>query len=165
MRKMLVLMVAIIATSLLLHGCTIGVEECYSEIEIGEIFGNNIDGHQKKLPQDYCLDVDLGSQTRLFKVPDDLLDKPYFSNSVYNTTAILEGHFIKGYYNADYLVLCEEKENDELAYLTFDFGDESVRYHRDVEAICELIGVDSLEWFSLCNTNQEIQRIQSVRFE
>lgn len=73
-------------------------EEWFSDIETGENFYSNIDGHCKKLPHNYCLDIDLSSTARIYRVPEDLLNIPFGGDSdhpaVYNSVeSIIEGPF------------------------------------------------------------------------
>lgn len=101
-------MVIIISiVSFLLSGCGFG-EVHFADIEEGRNFNGSRDGHYKKLPHNYCLDVDLGSTTRLFKVADEFLNTRWDSAAQHDEI-ILKGHYIKGYYNQYFLVLCEEK--------------------------------------------------------
>ena len=132
--------------------CKQNVEEIYLRIEEGENFGSNIDGYQKKLPHNFCLDVDLDTKTRLFKVPDNLIDKPYFSNSVYNTPSIVEGRYIKGYYDNEKLILCEEISIGEFEYVVFNFFTQQITRITNEK---ELLKFEIDRWFILCNTIQE----------
>lgn len=148
MREMSILAVIVFLFSVFV-GCGIMKEECYSQLKVGENFGSNIDGHQKKLPHNYCLDVDLGNKARLFKVPFELLDKPYFSNSVYNTPAILEGRFIKGYFDNEKLVLCEEVSRGDFEYVIFYYATQETTRITDEK---QLNAYGTIMWFALCNT-------------
>ncbi|MBE6573441.1 MAG: hypothetical protein E7652_03505 [Ruminococcaceae bacterium] len=133
-------------------GCESFGETRFSDIEEGEAFGHNIDGYHKKLPHNYCLFVLLGETTRLIKVPDNMLDKDYFLESVYNTPPVLKGRYIKGYYNDDYLILYEQLSLDSYEYILFDFTTQEInRYERKKD----LPDYKSIKWFSLCNTLQE----------
>ncbi len=128
----------------------------FSDLEIGENFYGSLDGHYKKLPNNYGLSVDLGSKTFLFRVPDEYVDVKFSSSFCYDNI-VVEGHFIKGFYTSDYLALCEERDNGDLVYLTFDFHNKKFKYHFEVSEMCKLLNVDSISWFPLCNTNKQIR--------
>ena len=138
----------------------VGEIEHFSEVEVGQTFFLNRDGYHLKLPNNYCLGVLLGSTARLFKVPEELLDVPFSGDNnhpeVYNTPCILEGHYIKGYYNEKFVILCEEKEDGTLEYLSFDFYSEKIEYYTDIDKVYEIYGFDSNDWSLVCNTNEEI---------
>lgn len=140
----------ILTITIILAGCiSVNVkEEVYSELEIGEVFGINVDGYHKKLPQNYCLNVDLGTNAKLFKVPDEKLDVPYFSNSVYNTPEILEGRYIKYFYDNEKIILCEEVLKEKFEYFAFYFSSQEVITL--TESFAEKLKTG--EWSSLCNT-------------
>ena len=146
MLKKIILSLLVLSTLFSLCCCL--QEEVFSSIQTGETFGHNIDGHQKKLPYNYCLDVNLGSKTRLFKVPDEYLDVPYFTNSVYNTPSIIEGRYIKGYYDNEKIIFCEETDTDIYEYIIFYFATQDISRITDEQS---LPYIESNEWFSLCN--------------
>ncbi len=152
MKKLILIILITLACFAFLNSCTGGFEEKYSDMEIGQIFGSNVDGHQKKLPHNFCLDVSLGSETRLIKIPDDKLDLPYFTNSVYNSPAIIEGHFIKGWYNDNIVILCEETTEDT-KYIVVEFETQKIEYLTNEQ---ELAKYGNMSWFTLCNTYDQI---------
>ena len=139
----------ILTITIILAGCiSVNVkEEVYSELEIGEIFGINRDGHHQKLPQNYCLGVDLGSTTKLFKIPDEMLDVGFYSESVYNTPGILEGRYVRGYFDDEKIVLCEEVSYREFEYVIFYFSTQET--FLITESFAEQVRTS--DWFSLCN--------------
>lgn len=150
--------------TILLNGCYSLIEDwsifdpkTFDEREIGEVFFGSRDGHYEKLPNNYCIRVDLGTEASLFKVPDEFISNQW-DTSVGNYNIVLKGHFIKGYFTSQYYVLCEEKENGDVLYLTFDFSNEEVRYYEGTDEICKLLNVDSIPWSSLCNTNAQRNR-------
>lgn len=151
-RKMTTWVVMLVLLLSIFAGCGIKIEECYSQIKEGENFGSNVDGYQKKIPHNYCLDVNLSTKARLFMVPYDLLDKPYFTNSVYNTPAILEGRFTKGYYDNEKLILCEEMSKGNFEYVVFYFATQKIDRITDEKQI-DTYGI--ITWFMLCNTIEE----------
>lgn len=140
-------------------GCLCSNTTKFDEIEIGENFLGSRDGYYKKLPNRYCLNVSLRSRTSLFRVSAKYIDVEWDSALCYDNV-VLEGHFIKGFFTSHYLVLCEEQENGDILYFAFDFSNEHVQTYHEVEEICELLNIGSVPWFSLCNTNQEIQCIK-----
>ena len=145
-------MIIIFSAFTFLNSCLSNYEEKYSNIEIGQIFGNNIDGYQKKLPNNFCLDVNLGSKTRLIKIPEEKLNVPYFTNSVYNTPAVIEGHFIKGWYNDDVVILCEEF-SEGIRFAIVEFDTLKIDYASSEQDLNEY---EDINWFTLCNTFDEI---------
>ena len=157
MKKIISLILSL--SLLFLSGCEHNkgavAEESYLDIKEGENFGGNVDGYQKKLPYNFCLDVDLSEKARLFKVPDNLLNKPYFLHSVYNTPAMLEGRFIKGYYDSTELVLCEEVALGKLEYTVFDFKTQKTKITNDEKEIAQKV---QGKWFFLCNTIEESEK-------
>ena len=131
----------------------------FSEIEIGERFGLNRDGYEMKIADNYCLCVDLGSVTKLIKVPDNRLDTDFYGDEnnrpLYLEKAILEGHYIEGYYNDEYLVLWEEKETEN-SFLSFNFQTKQIDHYENVESVYEKFGFSDDDWFSLCNTYEQM---------
>lgn len=163
MKKVFNVIIFLSIFSVLLSGCFFYKDnKKFSEIKTGDTFLISGDGYYEKLPNNYCFYVMLGSKTYLFRVPDEFVDVKCtdydWGNWWYNGGTILEGHFIKSFYTSGYLVLCEEKENDDLVYLTFDFSNAQVQYHLDVNEVCELLNINSIQWSVLCNTNEEIRR-------
>ena len=154
MKKLFCIINILLFLSITLGGCEFFKDVKFSELEVGETFDMSRDGYFKKLPHNYCLDVILGSKAWLFKVPDQKLDVEggyWFGYENY----ILKGHFIKGYYNSEWLVLCKEDKNDELEYLAFNFSSEKVQRNMELNQVCELLNVDSIDWFPICNTNEQ----------
>ena len=147
--------------SFLLVGCSFYQEISFSEIDVGEQFYGNRDGYSLKIPYNYCLCVELTSKTGVFKVPDELLDVPYAGDekhdAVYNCNRIIEGHYVKGYYNNEYLVLCEEKEKNEFSYLALNLLNEEITCFFSENEVYEVFNFNSKDWFVLCNTYDEIQ--------
>lgn len=155
MKKSIIGMAIIVSIiSFLLSGC--GFKEvCFNDIEVGQIFAGSRDGYYEKLPHNYCLDIDLRTTTRLFKVADEFLNTPWDS-AVQHEEFILKGHYIKGYYNNDYLILCEEKPDDSCIYLSFDFFSNNVETYETEEEVYKLFDFDFEQWSALCNTNAQI---------
>lgn len=160
--KYIVICVAVVfILSVLLSACMFLHKEVYfSEVQIGENFFGTRDGHFTKLPNNYCLAIIYRSTTGLFKVSDEFLEAPFAGDSdhapVYNTERILEGHYIRGYYNDKFVVLCEEKSDGSYVYLSFEFSSEEVRCYSNVNEVYEVFEFDSSRWFSLCNTSAQI---------
>ena len=121
----------------------------FSEYEIGEVFSSSRDGQCEKIHNNYCLYVDLGSTTKLFKV-NDLKSEFYYTE--YLEEILLEGHYIFCFYNNDFVVFCEEKPDDSRVYLSFEFSNHNVEYYEDIETVYTKFGND-IEWGSLCNNN------------
>ncbi|MBS5844067.1 MAG: hypothetical protein KIC77_11415 [Clostridiales bacterium] len=145
--------------SILLGGCNYFTPLTFGNIKIGENFMGSRDGYYKKLPYNYCLSVNYRSNVELFKVADEHINEEWLSSNYYDS-AILKGHYIQGFYNENYLVLCEEKKDNTLLYLSFDFSSSVVQYYPDTNEMNKSIGITSQNWFSLCNTNQEIGNIK-----
>lgn len=152
MKRLILVVIIISSLFTFLNSCTSNYEEKYSNIEIGQNFGSNIDGYQKKLPHDFCLDVSLGSTARLIKIPYEKLNVPYFTNSVYNTPAVIEGHFIKGWYDDNVVILCEET-SENIRFVVVEFETLKIDY---VSSEQELDEYGNINWFTLCNTFDEI---------
>ena len=139
--------------SILFSGCELFKPIKFSELETGTDFWLNRDGYYKKLPHNYVLNVDLRTPASLFKVKEEHLYEEWGDvYTGYFDNPILEGHFIEGYFNSDYLVLCEEYEDRNRVYLIFEFATEEIEYYDTLDEIYTLFGVDSLDWFYLCNT-------------
>ncbi len=151
MKKRILEVIIMLSVLMLLNSCIGNYEETYSNIEVGQNFGHNRDGYQKKLPHNFCLSVDLGSTARLIKIPDEKLHIPYFTNSVYSTPAVIEGHFIKGWYNDSVVVLCEES-SEGMRFVAVDFETLKTEY---VSSEQELGEYGYINWFTLCNTFAE----------
>lgn len=149
--------------SILFSGCDFFKVKTFSEIEIGKTFWGSRDGYWEKFPQNYCMYVDLGSKTYLIRVDDENLYKE--DSTLTYESAILEGHFIKGFFTSDYLVLCEERDNDDIVFLSFSFADEQVQYYTGVDEMREVLNLELFEWSPLCNTNEEIRVIDRPTFE
>ena len=98
----------------------------------------------------------------MFKVPDEYvnIECGEWDSSLGYDNIIIEGHFIKEFYTSEYLVLCEEKEDDSLEYVMFNFANEQIQHFSDLDKILKLINIDSIEWSTLCNTNDDIRRIK-----
>ena len=156
MKKLYIVIICLTTALLLFSGCDYFKEHKFGEIKIGENFIHSRDGHYKKLPNSFCLNVDLGSETSLIKVGKEHYYEDWDCTWYYDSP-IIKGHYIKCFYNDKYLVLCEEYENDEFAYLTFEFASEQIVYYDTLEEIYELLNIDSIKWSSLCNTNEEIR--------
>ena len=152
MKKLILGVIIIFSVLTLLNSCISNYEEKYSNIEIGQNFGSNRDGYQKKLPNNFCLDVNLSSKTRLIKIPDEQLNVPYFANSVYNTPSVIEGHFIKGWYSDNVVILCEEFSQG-IRFVVVEFETLKINY---VSSEQELDEYGDINWFTLCNTFDEM---------
>ena len=152
MKKLILGVIIIFSVLTPISSCISNYEEKYSNVEIGQNFGSNIDGYQKKLPNHFCLDVNLGSKTRLIKIPDEKLNVPYFTNSVYNTPAVIEGHFIKGWYSDSVVILCEEF-SEGIRFVVIEFETLKINY---VSSEQELDEYGDINWFTLCNTFDEM---------
>lgn len=159
MKKLFKAVIFLLIFSILFSGCSFSNNIKFRKLETGKNFLSSRDGYYKKLPNNYCIYISLRSKASLFKVPVEYADIEWDSSLCYNNI-VLEGHFIKGFFTSNYLALCEEQDNGDLVYLTFGFSNEQVQYHLEIGEICKLLNVDSILWFSLCNTNKEIQRIK-----
>lgn len=95
------------------------------------------------------------STTRLFKVADEFLNTPW-SSSEQHDEYILKGHFIKGFYSDNILILCEEKSDNSLVFYIFDFYSQNIESNISEKDVYEVYGFNSTQWFALCNTNAEI---------
>jgi len=155
MRKILYVTIILLIISILFCGCALLKNKTFGELETGENFMHSRDGHCKKLPNNYGLYVDLSSTTTLFKVLDEYVNEEFTSSVVFENS-ILEAHYIKGYFNDNYLALCEEHDDDSLSYVVFEFSDESIENYTTEDEVCSIFETDSIEWFTLCNTNEEI---------
>ena len=142
-----------------LFGCA---DKSYQEYEVGENFGHNIDGHFKKLPENYCIEVLLGSRASVFIVGNDKLAVPFFEKSVYLEEAVVEGHYIKGWFNDSHLVLCEEGADDQCKYFSLKFGSNEIVSYESEKQVCREFNITEQDWFSLCNTNEERRRGHSL---
>ena len=171
MKNIFKVWVFVLILSVLVTGCDWLKDVSYFDSEVGGNFGGSRDGYYKKLPHNYCFRVDLASKTYLFEYPDeDELAERTPGGLPYDET-VLEGHFIKGFYTMERLALCEELEDDTLQYITFDFVSGEIQYHTDVKEVYERLQIDTdsaiewlqldlIDWFSLCNTNEEIRAVQ-----
>ena len=153
MKKVLMIVILLSVLSCFLGGCLLTNETVFGKVKVGYHFLWSLDGSYKKLPYNFCLEIDYGSVARLFRVDDEYVDREWDSTRHFDT--ILEGHFIKGYYDTEYLLLCEEKEDDSLLYWRFDFADETIRSYTDLDQLNEIVD-GATKWFPLCNTNEEI---------
>lgn len=142
----------LISILLSLFGCS---DISYQEYGIGENFGHNRDGHYKKLPQNYCIEVLLGDAATVFIVPASKSNVPFFTKSVYNQAPVVKGHYIMGWFNDNYLVLCEEKPDSSCAYFSLEFGSNIVTYYDNVNSIYDEFGFGVQDWFLLCNSNKD----------
>lgn len=138
----------------LLSGCSWFKEEQYDDMKIGQVFYSNRDGHYIKLPQNYCLGIDLKTETGLFKISEEDSEKAF--SSVYNNPRIISGHYIQGYYNNDYLVLCEESQKNVYRYLSFHFDTQEITEYPDEQKVLETFEFSSDDWRTLCNTYTEM---------
>lgn len=155
-KKAIEVMVILSIISALLSGC--GLDEVrFVNIKAGENFAGSRDGHFKKLPGNYCLEVNLKSNTRLFKVTDAFLDTTWDSSAKHDE-CILKGHYIKGFYNDIFLILCEEKDDNSCVYWSFDFLTQDIESYASETDVYNIYGFNSNQWFILCNTNAEIFR-------
>ena len=159
MKTLFKAVIFLLIISVLLGGCSLSKRITFGKLEAGENFLGSRDGYFKKLPHDYCLNVTLLSKTSLFRIPPEYVNVEW-SSSLCCNNILLEGHYIKGFFTPHYLALCEELEDGELMYLTFCFSSEQVQYHDGIKDVYKLLNVDSILWFSLCNTNQEAQRVK-----
>lgn len=126
----------------------------FSKLKTGQNFYMGFDGYCKKVSDDYCLDVDmLRRKARLAKISPECKDQIWNSRSIHEDNIILEAHYIRGYFNEKYLVLCEEKEDDSLIYISVEFSTGATEYYKTESEVYELFGFDSKEWFEICNTN------------
>ncbi len=157
-KKHLQLVVLFLLIACLFCSCVFD-ELSYSSVRIGENFHHNVDGYFKKIPHNYCIWlIELSSTCAVFKVPENLLDTPFLgdehNDAVYNAPKVLEGYFVKGYYNENYLILCEFYE-DQYRYVSLDFTDQIVNYHHNENDIYELFDFCTDDWFKLCNNKSE----------
>lgn len=131
----------------------------FEEIEIGKVYSIKRNGFCKKVNKNYFLGVTINYSTALFRVPDEMLNlsvsTDWFITLDDKDKNVLKAHYIKGWYNEDYLVLCEEKEDDSLEYLSFEFSTGVVKYYKTESEVYELFDFDSQKWFGLCKTNAD----------
>lgn len=162
-KRLCKVMVMVAVLLILLTGCNQYDESFFSvrrkdvrfmDLKIGTVFWGGRDGYYEKLPQNYCIRVDLGEKACLFRFSDETVPLESFNSLPYDT-AILEAHFIKGHYNDEYLLLCEEKEDDSLVYWSFRFSDETIESYTDIEQVYQRFPPSSIHWSSLCNTNAQ----------
>ena len=158
MNKIIKGVIILSVLSILLSSCNIFKDINFGEVKIGENFMSSRDGYYKKLPYNYCLNVNLRSKAQLFKVDDKYIDTTW-DFSLFYDCIILEGHFIKGFYDSKYLVLCEEKDDDTILYVSFNFLTGVVQNHTNIGEVYNLFENPPKQWFVLCNTNKEIQYI------
>lgn len=151
--KMALCAMLLLSILLSLCGCS---DKSYKQYNVGENFGHNIDGHMKRLPKNYCMQVDLGSRTKVFIVPTNKTGLPFFEYSVYLERSVLEAHYIKGWFNDSYLVLCEEKTDSSYVYLSLEFDTKNITYYENEESVYNEFNFVEDDWFSLCNTYKEI---------
>jgi hypothetical protein len=159
MKKIFKGVILIFIISFIFSGCNFSKDIKFGQIEIGANFMSSRDGYYKKLPYNYCLNVNFRSKVQLFKVADEYVDQ-IWDSSIYYDCSILEGHFIKGFFNDNYLVLCEEENNNNLLYLSFNFFNGDIQYYANINELHDIFENQSYQWFLLCNTNQEIQNIK-----
>lgn len=159
LRKIIVVSMLVFAVIVLWKGCA-SSETTYGQVEIGETFNHNRDGYYMKLPQGYCLAVDLGEKTRLIGISDEQENIAFGGDgeheAVYNNPQTMSAHYIKGYYNDNYLVLCEELEDESLVYWSFCFDDKKITRYDTAQEVFSLYNFDSKDWFTLCNTYDQI---------
>ena len=131
----------------------------FDEIEIGKEYCIKRNGFCKKVNENYFLGVNTNYSTALFRVPDEMLNLPvstdWFITLDDKDKNVLKARYIKGWCNEDYLVLCEEKEDDSLGYLSFEFSTGVVKYYKTDSEVYELFDFDSQKWFTLCKTNAD----------
>jgi len=133
----------------LLNSCS--QAETFSSIEVGENFGSNRDGYFKKISEDYCLFVLKSENTRLLRINENDKNKDFFNESVYNNAIeILNDHYISGYFNDDYLILCEEKEVHR--YLSFNFKTEEIVYYDAGWYVFSEFNFGEEDMFALCDS-------------
>lgn len=159
MKKLFKAVIVLSIFSFLLNGCAHSNNIIFSELKIGENFLSSRDGYFKKISDNYCLFVNLRKETSLFEVSKEHSSVEWNSSLCYDNI-IVEGHYIKGFYTSSYLVLCEENNNNDLVYSIFDFSNKQVRNFLELSEIHQILGFDSIQWFTLCNTNTEIQSIK-----
>ena len=136
-----------------LSGCGILKEERYGDMHIGEVFCSNRDGHFIRLPQNYCLCVELNAETSLFKVSEEDSKKLYYEMDI--GPWIISGHYILEYYNNDYLVLCEETQKDVYRYVSFRFDTQEIQEYPEENTVLDTFQFSSDKWRPLCNTYAE----------
>lgn len=158
--KLSIITLLILTISMVLFSCAVK-DKSFREIRPGENFYQNVDGHYKKLPNEYALRVLLGEKTSLIKLPEHLLNVKLGSVddiiTLHQNGEILEAHYIKGYFNDSYLILCEETTENQYAYISFNFDTEEIAQYSDVETLYETFGFASSHWFTLCNTYEQME--------
>lgn len=159
MKKIFKAVIFLSILSFLLNGCAHSNNIIFSELKIGENFLSSRDGYFKKISDKYCLFVNLRKETSLFEVSKEHSAVEWNSSLCYDNT-IVEGHYIKGFFTSSYLILCEENNNNTLVYSIFDFSNAQIRNSLELSEIHQILGIDSIQWFTLCNTNSEIQSIK-----
>ena len=137
-------------------GCGFLEEPKYSELQIGAEFGESRDGFYKKFPHNYCLIVNYASPARLFKLTGEDIDAVASGITYDGWNLILQGHFIKGYFDEKHIIFWEEQKNGNAGYWIFDFANENSQFYTDIESVYAVIGYKIETWFSLCNTYDEI---------
>lgn len=159
MKKLFKAVIILSIFSFLLNGCSHSNNIIFCELKIGENFLSSRDGYFKKISNNYCLFVNLRKETSLFEVSKEHSAVEWNSSLCYDNI-IVEGHYIKGFSTSNYLILCEEKNNNDLMYSIFDFNNKQIRNFLELSEINQILGTDSIQWFTLCNTNAEIQSIK-----
>ena len=159
MKKLFKLLFLLLILPILFTSCEFFNDVKFGEIEVGENFWSSRDGHYKKLPHNYCLNIVLRSKAYLFRVPIEYNNTEWDSSLCYDNI-IIEGHFIKGFFDSEYLVLCEEQEKGNLIYIVFGFSDEQIQYYHALDDVYDLLNLYSFRWFDICNTNEEIESIK-----
>lgn len=160
-KKQIIIMVTFIALVMVLRNCDFEIpfikenEMRFDDIEIGEVFTYSRDGFCEKVANNYYLWVDLGSFTSLAKISDEHLNDEWSGGSYVWDDIILKENYIKGYFNDTHLVLCEEKLDFSLVYLSFEFSSEKVVFYEDEESVLTTFGFESTQWHSLCNTFEQ----------
>ncbi len=134
-------------------------ETKFSDIKVGKIFEGSRDGYFEKLPHNYCLLVEYRYDTTLCKVADEFLDLPWDDTPYpYYNDYIIRGHYIKGYYNDNYLILCEEKTDNSYIYHSFNFSTQHMESYTSEQDVYQIYGFTAKQWSTLCNTNAQISR-------
>lgn len=151
MKKTLSVVLFLSIFSLIMQGCSFFKEPVYSELKPGETFYWSRDGYYEKISNHYYLDVKLGENTALVRIPDGV----EWDYTLSSDNTIIEKHFIKEFLTSKSLVMCEEKEDDSLEYYVFDLSTAQIQRFLKLDEVYKLLNVDSVEWSTLCNTNKE----------
>ncbi len=126
----------------------------FDQIDVGENFRGDRKGFCKKVRSDYFILVNLGRTATLFNVPDEHVTTAQLSIGDENKK--VEAHYIKGYFTEEFIVLCEERDDDSLAYVSFYFETEAIEHYDTEHEVYELFEFNSTQWVNLCNVNADI---------